>query len=122
MRLATAASVVISIIRIQPQPNLSARALEILRSVQGPTLAQPGCLACRVAEEGEPDHGILYCESWSNLGAFQEHVQSRLYARLLTTLELSAQAPEVCIHHVSKTEGMELIRALRGTLPSAANN
>ena len=105
---------VLSTIRIQPSPLQRIRALEILRSVQGPTQACPGCVACRIYAEDDADEAILFCESWETETALEEHVRSDLYRRVLAALELSDRAPEVCFHHVASTQGIELIRHLRG--------
>ena len=110
---------VISTIRIEAKSNSSLKTLEILRSVQGPTLAQPGCQGCQIFEEDGPDQAIVLCEEWSSPTAFHEHVRSDMYRRVLAALELASHPPEVCVHHVSTTEGMELIQQLRTGIESA---
>ena len=104
---------VISTLRILPSAKQCPETLEILRSVQGPTLAHPGCMACRIYAEDGPGQAILLCEEWASAAVFHEHVRSELYRRVLAALDLSSHPPEVCVHHISTTEGMELIRALR---------
>jgi quinol monooxygenase YgiN len=105
--------VVISTLRILPLAKQRRETLEILRSVQGPTLVHPGCMACRVYAEDGPGQAILLLEEWASAAAFHEHVRSDMYRRILAALDLSSQPPEVCVHHVSTTEGLELIQELR---------
>lgn len=113
MVLAKQGGVVVSTLRIVPLPKQRFEVLEILRSVQGPTLAHPGCQGCRIYEEQGPEHSILLCGLWESETALHEHIRSGFYRRVLSAVELSSRAPEVCFHHVSATEGMELIEKLR---------
>jgi quinol monooxygenase YgiN len=87
--------------------------LEILRSVLGPTETQQGCLSCRIYEEDGPDQAAVLCGHWEGEAALHEHIRSDLYLRVLAACELSNQPPEFCFHHVSRTQGMELIHQLR---------
>ena len=105
---------VISTLRFVPSAKLRSEALEILRSVVGPTESQPGCLMCRVYEEDGPDPAMLLRGHWKTDAALHEHIRSELYLRVLAACELSNQPPEFCFHHVSKTQGMDLVHKLRG--------
>jgi quinol monooxygenase YgiN len=105
--------VIISILKIFPTPEHREETLEILRSVQGPAQAHPGCIACRVYVEDGADEAILFWQQWASSAAFHELVRSELYRRVLAALDLSSQPPEVCVHHVSSTEGMDAIRRIR---------
>ena len=105
---------VISTIRLVPSPKRHAEVLEILRSVVGPAESQPGCLSCDIYEEDGPDQATLLCERWRTSAALQEHILSDLYLRVLAACELSSRPPEFCFHHVSRTQGMDLVHTLRG--------
>ena len=88
--------------------------LEILRSVVGPAESQPGCLSCHIYEEDGPVQATVLCGHWKTPTALQEHILSDLYLRVLAACELSKQPPEFCFHHISKTQGMDLVHKLRG--------
>lgn len=104
---------VISTLRIVPSPKHHSEVLEILHSVLGPTEIQPGCLSCCIYEEKGPDHAIVFGSHWETEAALHEHICSDFYRRLLIACELSNRPPESCFHHVSATEGMDLIKQLR---------
>ncbi len=87
--------------------------LTILRSVQGPTQAQPHCQSCGVYEEDGFAEAVLYVERWDSEPEFERHVRSELYRRVLAAFELSNKAPEIKFDYVSKSRGMDLIEALR---------
>lgn len=105
--------VVISTLRIFPSRDERRQLLAILRSVQGPTLAQPHCQSCRVYEEDGFEHAILYIERWDSEAEFERHVRSELYRRILAAVEVSHKQPEISFDYVSHTRGMDLIEALR---------
>jgi quinol monooxygenase YgiN len=104
----------ISTLRFVPSPKRHSEVLEILRSVVGPAESQPGCLSCHIYEEDGPDKATVMCGLWKNPAALQEHVLSDLYLSVLAACELSDQPPEFCFHHVSKTQGIDLVHKLRG--------
>jgi quinol monooxygenase YgiN len=107
-------TMIISTLRILPAPKQRPEAIEILLSVLGPTEIQPGCLSCCVYEEKGPDHAVAFCAHWETEEALHEHICSDFYRRLLVACELSNRPPEVCFHHVSATQGMDLVEQLRG--------
>ena len=112
--LANATRVVISTLRFVPSQKQHPEVLEILRSVLGPTETQPGCLSCHIYEEDGPDRATVLCGHWETEAALQEHIRSDLYRRVLAACELSDRPPTFCFHHVSRTQGMDLIHQLRG--------
>jgi len=104
---------VISILRIFPSHEQRRQLLGLLRSVQGPTQAQPKCLSSRIYEEDGYESAVLYLEQWDSEPALQQHISSDLYRRVLAAVELSSRSPEVAFHAVSGTSGMDLIESLR---------
>ena len=105
---------VISTLRFVTSPRRHSEVLEILRSVLGPAASQPGCLSCHIYEEDGPDQATVLCGHWNTAAALQEHILSDLYLRILAACELSNRPPEFCFHHVSKTQGIDLVHELRG--------
>lgn len=106
--------VVLSILRLFPSRERRRQVLGILRSMQGPTQAQPHCLNCRLYEEDGYEEGILYVEQWDSEPELQRHIRSEAYRRVLEAVELSRSSPEIQFHIVSETKGIEMIEGLRG--------
>jgi quinol monooxygenase YgiN len=115
--------VILSKVRLFPAPEKRRQTLAVLRSVQGPTQAEPSCSASQVYEEDTPEAAILYVEEWKSESEFRDHVRSDLYRRILAAIDLSKCAPEVCIYNVSDVQGLELVQQIResgGKAPASA--
>jgi quinol monooxygenase YgiN len=104
---------VVLTLRLFPAREQRRHVLGVLRSVQGPTQAQPDCLSCRIFEEDGYEEAILYIEKWDSEPALHRHIRSELYRRILSALELSRIPPEIQFHYVSETKGIDLIESLR---------
>jgi quinol monooxygenase YgiN len=103
----------IFLLKITPPPTRRREVLDILKNVQGPTSAKPGCLACEIYEGVGDDQAILYMEHWRSAVDLQYHIQSVIYARLLAAMDLSSIRPEINFCEISKVQGMGLIESLR---------
>jgi quinol monooxygenase YgiN len=112
---------IVGTLRIVPSPNRRADVLEVLQSVQGPMLAQPGCSGCCIYEEQGPERAVVLVERWDSEAALETHIRSEAFRRILGALELAESPPEVRFDSVSATEGMERIeRVLKFKRPMAA--
>jgi quinol monooxygenase YgiN len=105
--------VIITFIKLLPQSDKRQAMIDILKSMQALTRTKPDCICCSLYEQSNDRHALLYVEQWQTREAFDRHVQSSMYMRLLTAMELGSEAPEIQFHDVSQTMGLELIEALR---------
>jgi quinol monooxygenase YgiN len=115
---------IVGTLRILPGPDRRADVLEILRSILGPVLAQPGCVDCSIYEEEGPDRAVLLIERFDTDEALRAHLRSELYRRILGALELSEGRPDVRFERVSAREGLEVTerqRLRRGALQRRRN-
>lgn len=104
---------VVGMLRIPLAPNRHSEVLEVLRSVQGPVLAQPGCKAYHIYEEQGPEPAVVLFERWESKALLEAHIRSETYRRILCAIELAGGPPEVSFEVVSTREGMELVERLR---------
>ena len=104
---------IVGTLRLLPAPDRRAEILEVFRAVQGPVLAQPGCLACHIYEEQGLEPAVVLLEKWESQAALEAHLRSEAYRRILGAIELSGGPPEVSFDFVSATEGMDLIERSR---------
>lgn len=112
----------LSTLWILPTRDKRQQALDLLHSVQGPTQAEPHCLACRVYEEHGSDESILFFECWDSKEGLERHIRSDMYHRVLEAMELSQVPPDLKFYHVAQTRGMSLVEALRSGVPEPAGN
>lgn len=104
---------ILSFITLLPQPEKRQAMLDILRTMEALTRNKPGCACCCIYEQADDRHAVLYVERWQSKEALHLHIQSSMYMRLLTAMELASEAPDIQFHEVVKTMGMDLIEALR---------
>lgn len=104
---------VISLIRLIPISDKREAILSILQSMVPTTLAKPGCMECCVYEEYDSEESILYSEQWDTEENLHRHIQSGMYLRVLTAIDLAKNQPKICFHHVSSTECQLLVESLR---------
>jgi quinol monooxygenase YgiN len=107
------ATMILSFIKLIPQSEKRQAMIDILRTMEALTKIKPGCLCCCTYEQADERHAVLYVERWESREALNIHVQSSMYMRLLTAMELAGEAPEIQFYEVEKTMGIELIEALR---------
>ena len=104
---------IVGTLRILPAPDRRAEVLEVFRAIQGPVRDQPGCTACHIYEEEDPEPAVVLVERWESQAALETHIRSEAYRRILGAIELSGGPPEVRFDYVSASEGMELIERSR---------
>ena len=104
---------IVGTLRILPAPDRRAEILEVFRAVQGPVLAQPGCVSCHIYEEQGPEAAVVLVERWESQEALEAHLRSETYRRVLGAIELSGSPPEIRFDTVLASDGMGLIERSR---------
>jgi len=105
-------AMIISTVKVMPVGKCRPDTLELLSSVQGPILAQPGCIGCWIYHD-KAEHALIFWGEWQTDAALHRHICSDLYRRVLLAMELSSERPEVCFHQIEETRGLDLIHELR---------
>jgi quinol monooxygenase YgiN len=108
-------TMIVGTVRILPAPERRAEILAILRTIQGPVLAQRGCAACQILEETGPEEAVVLVERWESQETLEAHLRSEAYRRILGAIELSGSPPEIRFDHVSATNGFDLVERSRRT-------
>jgi quinol monooxygenase YgiN len=106
----------ISLLKVIAVSNKRDAILEVLRSVIDHTWGLPGCLGSACYEEQKSEGAVLYVEQWETKEGLYRHIQSDLYHRVISAMELAVVEPEIRFHEVSQSMGMELIESLRTDL------
>lgn len=104
---------ILSFIRIYPRPGLEQSTVEVLDSLKGPVATIAGCLGCSVAVETGGNGEVCYLEQWRSRDAFERHLSSPLYGRLLEAMECSCRAPDVEFYEVTGVGGLEMVEKAR---------
>jgi len=72
-----------------------------------------GCLRCHVSRGIEDKNVFTLIEEWETREDLDDHIKSDRFSVLLGTKSLLCEPPQIEIHTVSRSEGMETVNAVR---------
>lgn len=72
-----------------------------------------GCLRCRLFRGIEDQNVFTLIEDWESREDLDDHIKSDRFSVLLGTKSLLCEPPQIEIHTVSRSEGMETVNAAR---------
>jgi len=108
--------VLVIIVRITLNALLEKRTeiMQTLLSMIEPTENERGCLSCHGFRDIEDKNGFGLVAKWETRQDLVEHIMSDRFSVLLGTKSLLCEPPQIEIHTVSHSEGMEIVKAARG--------
>ena len=104
------------IVRITMNALLEKRTevMQTLLSMIEPTENERGCQSCHVFRDIEDNNVFSLIEEWETREDLDGHIKSDRFSVLLGTKSLLCGPPQIKIHTVSHSEGMEAVNAARG--------
>ena len=96
--------------------------LQILRMMMEPTRVQPGCMSLHSYQDIENETRLCLIEEWKSRSDLERHIRSDGYRKLIELMEMSADNPELLFHSISKTEGLEVVSAIRKRQNCSSND
>ena len=94
---------------VKVPPNSRQNAIDTFKSMIGPTRVLPGCKCCYLYCDIDDDDRLLLIEKWESRETFEHHVRSQDFQYIFDVLELGQEPPELLIHGVTSTHGMQYI-------------
>ena len=95
-------------LRMEPLSDKRDGVIEIFRSVIELTRGKPGCIGCASFEALDARRSIVYLEQWASREDLHRHIQSDLYRRIITAMELAREAPEIRFYEVVDSAGIRI--------------
>lgn len=95
---------------------LPAKQLEVRQTLLGlieSGVKEPGCLGYSVSINIQDQNCVGLHQEWKTREDLDRHIRSHRFGVLLGTRTLLSKPPDIRIHTVSKTQGMEAIHAVR---------
>jgi quinol monooxygenase YgiN len=108
--------VLVIIVRITMNVLLEKRTevMQTLLSMIKPTENERGCQSCHLFRDIEDKNVFSLIEDWKTREDLDDHIKSNRFSVLLGTKSLLYEPPQIEIHTVSHSEGMETVNAARG--------
>jgi quinol monooxygenase YgiN len=88
--------------------------MQTLLSMIEPTENEMGCLSCHAFRDIEDKNGFDLIAEWETREDVDHYISSDRFSVLLGTKSLLCEPPQIQIHTVSLSEGMETVNAARG--------
>lgn len=104
---------IIERIGIVCSPGKSEELRRGLSALVSPTTVEPGCMGCSLYTEVSNANKFYFETRWRSEAELFKHLRSEQYRHLLILIELGKEPPTVEFHDVSKTQGLELVMAIR---------
>jgi quinol monooxygenase YgiN len=108
--------VLVIIVRITMNALLEKRTevMQTLLSMIEPTENERGCLSFHAFRDIEDKNGFDLIAQWETREDLDHYIRSDRFSVLLGTKSLLCEPPQIEIHTVSHSEGMETVNAARG--------
>jgi quinol monooxygenase YgiN len=95
-------------------PEKQKELVQTLLSMIEPAGKEKGCLSYDVSCDMEDNHVFSVIEEWKTREDLERHIRSERFSVLLGTKSLLANPSEINIYTVSRSEGVEVVNAIRG--------
>jgi quinol monooxygenase YgiN len=103
---------ILAMINIFPLPGESKEVIDVFHSIKGPVEALSGCIECSVMVD-QDDRAVCYIEKWQERSAFDRHLSSDLFKRILEIMEHSSIKPNVEFYEINGIGGLEIVEKVR---------
>ena len=94
-------------------PEKQLEVTQTLLSMIEPTGKEAGCLSYAVFCDIEDKNRFSLMEEWENREDLDHHIRSHRFGVLLGSKTLLCEPPQIQIHTVSHSEGMETVNAAK---------
>lgn len=99
-------------IRMCFHPENIEQMMVLLESVVGMTRSKRSCLVCSVARDVTDRDWVYYTEVWSERSAFEQHVRSDTFQRVLVAMDQCREEPEVVFGSLEGQVGIASLQEL----------
>jgi quinol monooxygenase YgiN len=104
---------VISSVKVELPAEKYFDAIKLIRPILGPTSVKSGCFSINLYQDTDDSNIFMLLEKWETLSDLEDHIRSREYRNVLELMDISKTEPEIKFDTISKSEGFELIQALK---------
>jgi len=104
-------------VRLTSVPGQACQLIQALRSVKR-GVDRGGSLHALVASDVDDANVVWFVEEWPSVETFEQHLRSEQFARVLSIIEVAAEAPLLECRLVSETRGLDYVAAVRGVAPA----
>jgi quinol monooxygenase YgiN len=94
--------------------------LRTLSSLLGPTRAAAGCMRAHLYADLDKRKALLLIEEWESREQFERNLDTAKLNSIVAAIELSSEAPVVCVDSVEREEGVDTLAVHRSVISRAS--
>lgn len=99
-------------LRMRVHPGNRDRLLPVVRRMLEPNRVEDGCLSYHFYQDIEDADAFTFVEEWESRADLEAHIRTESFRKLLAAMDLLIEPPNLAIHTVSHTDGIDFIEAL----------
>jgi quinol monooxygenase YgiN len=101
-------------IRMAVNPNKRKELLQTIKALLEDNRKKSGCVSSQLYQDLEDESVLYLVEAWGSREELDDYLRSNHFGVLLGAMTLLRETPEIKLNEVSRTGGVEVIRAVRG--------
>ena len=105
---------IIVMLHLKVAPEKRMQILETIRSMIGPTSAQPGCLHCDFLSSTQNDDILVLLEKWESQETLNQHIKSEEFRKVLAAMDTACEPPDLSFYEIDSLAGMDRVEKVLG--------
>lgn len=101
-------------LRLKFGPQNQEKAVEIINFILERIRVESGCASCHFYQDTTSNGVFLLLQEWESRADLERHICSIEFHHILALVELASEPPEIRFNTISKEEGVETIKSVRG--------
>jgi len=100
----------LAFIKMRVRPEKHKELLQTFQSIVAQMRKENGCVDSNFYQNAENENDFFLVEAWENRKTLDDHLRSVRFTVLMGARSLLSRPPEVTIHTVSNSSGLEAVK------------
>ena len=101
---------ILAFIKMNARPEKHKELLQTFQSIVAQMRKENGCVDSNFYQNAENENDFFLVEAWENRKTLDDHLRSVRFTALMGARSLLSRPPEVTIHTVSNSSGLEAVK------------
>ena len=101
---------ILALIKMKVRPEKRKELLQTVQSIAAHMRKENGCVDSHFYQNAENENEFFLVEAWENRKTLDDHLRSVRFTVLMGARSLLSRPPEIMIHTVSNSSGLEAVK------------